>query len=292
MILSVGARQKFANALRPGTGIKPLRVVFASVALVGSLVSGVATAQEASWAVNPGLQDRWTLEIGGYAPNVDTTANLNTVFGPGTSVNFEQDLGLDDRKVSATVLGRVRLGDRWRIEAEYFGLNRSGAQAINRSISWGDNTYPVGIAVSSEFDTDIYRLSGGYSFIKNEQAELGIALGVHATDFRISLAATGVGVETGDELAPLPTVGLYGSYALSPRWLLSGRVDFFTLKYNDYDGSLVNLTAGVDYRFARNFGIGLGYRYVDYDLSITKSRFNGGVEYKFSGPVLYLVGSF
>ena len=100
------------------------------------------------------------------------------------------------------------------------------------------------------------------------------------------------GRETADTLAPLPTIGFYGSYAFTPRWLLSGRVDFFSLKYNDYDGSLVNVMAAVDYRFARNFGVGLGYRYVDYDLDVTKSSFTGGIKYEFSGPMLYLIGSF
>ena len=242
--------------------------------------------------VNPGLQDRWTLNIGAYAPEVETTAHLNGPFGNGTSINFEQDLGLKDRKTNATVLGMVRLGDRWRIEAEYFGLDRDGTRSINRTITWGNNTYPIGVTVSSAFDTDIFRLSGGYSFIKNDTAELGISLGLHATDFRLSLGASGIGSQQADALAPLPTVGIYGSYALSPRWLLSGRVDYFSLDYDEYDGSLVNTQVGIDYRFTRHFGIGLGYRYIDYDLTVTKPRFNGGVEYKFSGPMLYLVGSF
>ena len=150
----------------------------------------------------------------------------------------------------------------------------------------------MGTVVSAEFESDIYRLSAGYSFIKNEQAELGVALGLFTTDFRVSLAASGVGGQTGDALAPLPTVGLYGSYALSPRWLLSGRVDYFSLDYDDYDGSLVNWVGAIDYRFTRSFGIGLGYRYVDYDLTATKAKFTGGVEYRFSGPMVYLVGSF
>ncbi len=137
-----------------------------------------------------------------------------------------------------------------------------------------------------------HRLSAGYSFVKNTQAELGGALGLHVTDFTMSLAGANVAKRTGDALAPLPTVGLYGSYALTPRWLLSGRADFFSFSHHDYDGSLVNLVAGVDYRFTRNFGIGLGYRYVDYDLDVTKSSFSGNVQYEFSGPVLYLAGSF
>ena len=263
----------------------------AGLALLGVFASGLAIGQEA-WSSNPGLQHGFTLEVGAYAPTVKTTAHFDSTLGPGTSVSFEDDLGLDDRKVQVSVLGKLRLGQRWRIEGEYFALDRSGSRAINKTINWGGNTYPIGIVVDSEFDSDIYRLSVGYSFIKDTQAELGIALGLHVTDFNMSIAGANVARRTADALAPLPTIGLYGSYALSPRWLLSGRVDYFSFSYNDYDGTLVNAVAAVDYRFTQNFGIGLGYRYVDYDLDVTRSSFSGGVKYQFSGPVLYLVGSF
>ena len=269
------------------------RVIGTGIALLGAFVSGLAVGQPANWTVHPGLQDGFTLEVGVYAPEIKTTAHLDsTTFGTGTSISFEDDLGLDDRKTNVSILGKLRLGDRWRIEGEYFALDRSGSRTINRTINWGGDVYPVGITVSSEFDSDIYRVSGGYSFIKNPQAEFGVALGLHITDFTASLAGANIAKRTGDALAPLPTIGLYGSYAFTPRWLLSGRVDFFSFNYNDYDGSLVNLTAAVDYRFTRNFGVGVGYRYVDYDLEVTKSSFSGGVKYEFSGPVVYLVGSF
>ena len=263
-----------------------------ALALVGLLASGLALAQE-TWTVNPGLQDGFTLEVGAYAPEVKTNARLDSVtLGRGTSISFEDDLGLDDREIQVSVLGKLRLGERWRIEGEYFALNRSGTRAISRTINFGGNIYPVGITVNSEFDSDIYRLSAGYSFIKSTQAELGVALGLHITDFTMSLAGANVSQRTGDALAPLPTIGIYGAYALTPRWLLTGRADIFSFSYDDYDGSLVNLVAGIDYRFSRNFGVGLGYRYVDYDLDVTKSSFSGNIQYEFSGPVLYLVGSF
>lgn len=270
----------------------PKTTVGAALVLSGIFASGLAFGQP-TWAVNPGLQDGFTLEVGAYAPTVKTTARLDSVtLGTGTSISFEDDLGLDDRKIQAAVLGRLRLGERWRIEGEYFALNRSGTRSISKTINFGGNVYPVGIVVNSEFDSDIYRLSGGYSFVKTTQAELGVALGLHVTDFAMSLAGANVSRRTADALAPLPTIGVYGSYALTPRWLLSGRADFFSFSYSDYDGSLVNLVAGVDFRFTRNFGVGLGYRYVDYDLDVTRSSFSGNVQYEFSGPVLYLIGSF
>ena len=265
----------------------------AGVALAGMAVYGGAAAQDAAWKVHPALQDRWTFQLGAFFPKIDTNANLNGTGGRiGTELSFENDLGFDDTKTVPTLLIGARLGERWRIEGEYLALNRSHSQAISRTINWGDRTFTLGTTVSSDFDSDIYRLSVGYSFIKDDKAELGVVLGAHITDFEVSLSAPGTGGQSGDTLAPLPTIGLYGSYAFTPRWLLSARVDYFSLNYNEYDGSLVNVNVGVDYRVARNFGIGLGYRHVDYDLNVSKSRFNGSVNYKFNGPIIYMVGSF
>src|SRR5688572_2196401 len=273
--------------LRPSATRSAFR---AGAALFLFLAGGIASAQQIA---HPGLTDRWTLQIGAYSPQVDTTASLNGTGGRvGTSINFEEDLNLTDRKTMPSILASVRLGERWKIEAEYLYLRRSGTRAISRTINWGDNTYPIGATVSSEFDSDIYRLSVGWSFIKDSQRELGVVLGVHATDFSASLSSATGGIRSGDTLAPLPTIGLYGAYAFTPKWLLSGRIDYFSLKYEDYDGSLANLSIGVDYRVARNFAIGLGWRHIDYDVDVTKPNFTGGVRYKFNGPALYGVLSF
>ncbi len=254
------------------------------------LAGGVASAQQ---AMHPALTDRWTLQIGAYAPNVETTASLNGAGGRvGTQINFEEDLNLSDRKTMPAILASVRLGERWKIEAEYLSLRRSGTRAISRTINWGDSSYPIGATVHSEFDSDIYRLSVGYSFLKDSRRELGVALGVHATDFSSTLSSATVGVRSGETLAPLPTIGLYGAHAFTEKWLLSGRFDYFSLKYEDYDGSLANLSIGVDYRVARNFAVGLGWRHVDYDVDVSKPHYTGGVRYKFTGPALYGVLSF
>jgi len=283
---NAGISSKEASATDRGGSLWGLMVV-------GMLTCGAAGAQDASWSVHPALTDRWSLQLGAYFPKADTTASLNSTAGTrGTSISFEDDLGLDDSKTTATILGSVRLGERWKIEAEYLFLDRSGSRSLSRTLNWGDHTYNLGATVNSEFNSNIYRLSAGYSFVKNNQSELGVVLGLHVTDFEAKLSAPNIGSDKGDVLAPLPTVGIYGAYAFTPRWLLSGRMDYFSLNYNDYDGRLFNASAGVDYRFMRNFGVGVGYRYVDYDLTASKARYTGNVSYKFNGPVLYVVGSF
>jgi len=263
------------------------------LALLAAILTGTANAQSAAWNVNPGLTDRWTLQLGAFRPNLETTAHLNSATGRiGTTVDFEDTLGFSDTKTVPQFLGSVRLGERWKIEGEYFQLNRSSSRTLNRTINWGDRTFTLGTTVNSEFDSKVYRLSAGYSFIKDNTKELGVVLGFHVTDFDTSIGTPGIAAQGGSGLAPLPTIGAYGSYALSPRWLLSARADYFSLNYNDYDGRLLNFNAGVDYRITRHFGLGVGYRYVDYEVTATKPNFNGGLEYRFKGPVLYMVASF
>lgn len=284
---SVGRKCKVNGSMAKPAGWR------VGLALLGMMVCGVAAAQSASWNDHPALTDQWTFQLGAFFPKVDTTASLNGTGGLiGTSVSFEDDLGLSDSKTVPSILASVRLGERWRIEFEYFSLNRSAATPLSRTVNWGNNTYTVGTVVNSEFNSDIYRLAVGYSFVKDKQKEFGVALGLHATDFEAAIGTAGIGTAKGDALAPLPTIGVYGAYAFTPRWLLSGRLDYFSLNYGDYDGSLLNFNAGVDYRVTRNFGVGLGFRRVDYDVTATKTNYNGNVNYKFTGPMIYGVASF
>lgn len=281
-----------SNTYRSNSAVSGFPGWRTALTFAGMLACGSAAAQGAG-VVHPALQDQWHFQLGAYVPKVDTTAFLNSSTGTrGTQLSFEDDLGFDDSKAMPAFLAAVRLGERWKIEFEYLSLSRDSSRAISRTINWGDRSYTVGTVVSSDFDSDIYRLSAGYSFIKDSQKELGVSLGFHVTDFSLGLSATGIGAQRADALAPLPTIGLYGAYAFTPQWLLSGRLDYFSLNYNDYEGSLVNVSAGIDYRFTRNFGVGVAYRYIDYDVTVTKSSFNGGVEYKFNGPMVYVTASF
>ena len=193
----------------------------------------------------------------------------------------------------------MRLGESWRLEFEYYTLKRSATKTTDRQIEWGDVSFPVGTEVSSTFDTTVYRLTGDYSFYRTPNAEAGVGVGLHVTDFVGALAGQGTGPnglgfqrERSHTLVPLPTVGLYGSYRMADALRLHGRVDYLSLNYKDYDGSLTNWVAAVEWRFARHWGAGAGYRYVDYELEQSTSRFDGKLEYKFRGPTLFVNAAF
>jgi hypothetical protein len=255
------------------------------------------SAALASAAHAQAMQARYWFEAQAYWPDVDTTVSIAGPNGRiGTKIDLESDLDLSDRKTLPAFQAGARLGERWSLVGEYYGLDRNGSSQAARDITFDDVTYSAGAALSSGFDTKIYRAAVGYAFIQGDRGELGASVGLHLTQFKISIAGEGhVGnaavqseLRKRDALAPLPTLGLYSGYTLTSRLTASARVDYLSLKVGDYDGRLVNTEARLGYRLLDHVELGAAYRYVDYDLNIDKARWQGELAYKFKGPAVFL----
>ena len=263
-----------------------------TVAALGAFVSATPAGAQA-------LTDDFWLEAAAYWPDVDTEVQISSVDDNtiGTVIDLEQDLNLDERKFLPSVTAGARLGSGFSVIFDYYSLGRSGSVAIDRDIIFDDVTYPLNAVVESEFNTDIYRFTIGYAFARGDNYEIGGAIGLHATDFEVAL--TGQGTVAGNPvqstqtrrrsaLAPLPTLGFFGTWEVAPRLTVGGRIDYLSLSIDDYDGRLINTQATIVYRLWENVGVGLMYRYVDYRLEVEKNDYLGRIEYKFNGPAVFL----
>ena len=247
------------------------------------------------------LDDDYWINVQAYYPKVDTNVRVsaNTAQTVGTDIDFENDLDMDNKEVLPAVSVGARFG-RVVVGGDFFRLKRTGSVLLGRDITFDDVTYPVDARVDSGFSSNIYRLTVGYSFIRKPDLEIGGAIGAHVTSFRVSLSGEIEGSEQGFDLegrrkkvlAPLPTLGLYGTWQPAPKVELTGRIDYLKLKIGDYDGKLVNAQAGVSYRIFNHASLGVAYRYVDYRLGVDKDAWNGRVRYKLHGPALVLQASF
>jgi hypothetical protein len=264
--------------------------------LTSGAIVGAVFAVFASSAHAQALDDRYWLQVQAFWPDIDTKVEVSNTAGTrGTKIDLESDLKLSDRKSLPAFFAGAKIGDRWSVVGEYYALDRSSSATANRDLTFDDVTYPAGATVSSEFKTDVYRVAVGYSFIKTDKADVGAVVGLHVTQFTVGLkgqghvggAALSTENRKRDALAPLPTVGLYGTYQATPKITLNGRVDYLSLKVSDYDGRLVNAQASAAYRVWGNVDVGVMYRYVDYNLGIEKDRWNGDVSYTFKGPALF-----
>jgi hypothetical protein len=263
-------------------------------------LSGLAPAAclAAAPAGAQALGDKYWVEAGAYWAAVRSEARIEPdhPLVPGTTIDFESDLDLDDSEALPSITAGTRLGGRWSIEAEYYSLAREGTRRLGRSIRFDDTVFDLNAEVTSGFASDVYRLTVGYAFLRTKDAEIGGALGVHGTDFDIQMAGeasvngtpvVGGVIRRKKLFVPLPTIGLFGTAEVAPRVVVNARVDYLSLSIDRYAGRLFNAQAAISYRATEHLDIGAMWRSVDYRLDIERDRWQGRVRYRFNGPELF-----
>lgn len=266
--------------------------------LFGSVLSCPANA--AGNSLNPILDDKFSFRLGATWLKADGSFS-STKDGESTNKISTGDLGVDDTETNFYFGARWRFTERWRLTFNYFGLDiDSSVRKDFDELDFGDIQASGFLGVDTTFKTDFYVAQVGYSLLKNERAELGIGAGFHVVNFDTKLKVSGginnasgsVQSDSVDLTAPLPNILGYGAYAITPKLSLEGGVGWFGLDYGDYSGKLVTLAANLEYRLTDHFGVGVGYNYVDMDLTIDKSNRKDKYDLDYKGPVAYVSASF
>jgi hypothetical protein len=262
-------------------------------ALIACLVSFPVQADAAQPIANPSLTKNWVFDAGAVFQNLDggATADLNR--GGGGSIGFSQ-IGLDDHSTSPFFAARWRFADRWRLDFTFDSVDVDGSRTVSREIEFGFITIPASARADSSLNIRNYSGFIGYSFVKDEQSELGARFGLTIMDAKFSISGTanalGQTISTGTQktevVGPIPTLGIYGTYALSNRWTVEGSVDGLAGSLGDYSGHYLAATANLTYWLNDVFAIGVGYRYVDGKLEHEGGLVTKAVEIKYSGPVV------
>ena len=246
------------------------------------------------------FDDRFNIAIGGLNADVDGAFSSTRESLPVDKLTFD-DLGMDD---SGTVLwGRFawRFADRWRLSASYSRYGASGFESASEDGNFEDIEWEIGAALSSDFDLDLVIAEIDWDLIQTERARLGIGFGVHAADLDFSMAAdvrvdvdggtaggTEVRSDRADFLAPLPNFSVVGEYALTDSIMVIATAGYFSLSIDKYDGELVSLRGGVEWRPWRRVGFGLGYQYIDIDVTVEGTSKTDVYELDMQGPILFV----
>lgn len=237
--------------------------------------------------------DRFSLSLGVFVTDRDTDARFDSDTDSGTPINLEKDLGLDSSDTVFRVDGYLRFSERHRADFSVFDLSRNQTRQIAREIQWGDTLYSIDTAIQAKFDLSIYKAAYTYSFLHADDGYLGATVGLYVADSSAELAEQNIGqAEVGELTAPLPVIGLRGERKLSERWTFRASGEFFFIEYDNIDGSLVDLYAGFDYSVLDNLSLGIGFNSVAFDVDASKSAFEGALDWKYSGGLVFLKFNF
>lgn len=242
------------------------------------------------------LTDQFQLSLGTFVLNSDTEVRFDGDTSIGTPIDWENTFGGGDQ-TRFRVDGHWRFGDSGRHKARFmwFSSSRDGSKTIDDEIEFGGEVFPVDAKVDAEFSFDIYELSYEYAFLKREDYEVAGSIGVHYTSLSASLsakAATSNGSlaadieREGNVDAPLPVIGLRGLWALPHNFFVDAGAQFFALSIDEYDGNLQDYRVMVTWQPKKWLGIGLGYNQFSVDVDVDADKFNGSLDWTYSGPLL------
>ena len=279
--------------------MKNLTYVSICAALL-TLTCGAAMAQDYDY--HPMLSDRFVLGLGAFGSNNSFKISADGRASDGHRViDFGNSVGVDE---SSTILNSQltwKFGQemKWRLSGQFFDTESSGEGTLNEDVEWNDGTFLAGSSIGGGADIQIIRAFVGRTLVKTPQTDMGIGAGLHNLKMGAFLAgdaALGDGsvVFRESEVSssqPLPNLGAWYQFSPSKDWLLHGRVDWISANVGELDGTLWNISGGVNYQFSRHFGADLSFQYFDLDVGVSKDDWNGGVNMSYTGPVLSLVGT-
>lgn len=268
-------------------------ILVIATASVVSAFSQAALAQSGS-GVHSWLEDDFIASIGGFFPRKEFRLSVD-----GKTSNQEIDFGRDasivDREVTGSAELRWKFGEKWSVASQYYATRDDGRAVLQDDITWRDNVLRAGSNVGAGVDFDLIRVFMGREFFTDESYhEFGMGLGLHwlqigayvEGEMFVNDQTTGFRRESVSADLPLPNVGVWYWRSLSPRWLLTSRLDWFSASIGDYSGSLWNAGVGVNFQAWEHVGFGLSYQYFQIDINVEKSGWLGNVTLTQDGPSL------
>jgi hypothetical protein len=241
------------------------------------------------------ITDRFALRVSYYHSSIDTFLRLDRTTGqPGTNLNVESDLGLDDKASQARIEMIFRLREKNRVRVDYFKSTRYGDRVLNQTINFGDQTFLVTDRAQTSLEYRSLGLTYTRSVLYFDRFELGVGLGIALLEAHAKGEVVARNVrEKEDGVAPYPTFALDTTWRISKRWSFNARGQTFTANTDDFTGSLSDYHGDIQYRWRRNFTFGLGYSMLRIRAESTSTdNMPGKFNQDYKGPEFFIRASF
>jgi hypothetical protein len=243
------------------------------------------------------VSDHFYMRLTYFQPTVETLLRVDSTGSTtpdGTLLNAEEDLGLDDVADQARLEFDIRMRERNHLRVDYFKLNRFQQSQLARDIEFGDFTFNAGDTFRAKLDWRMLSLTYTYSLLKSERFEAGLGLGIHILEVKAEGSEPGTLNREGDsEVGAAPTIAANAAFRISKRWAITARAQQFKLEQEDeFSGELSEFHADIQYRWRKNFAVGLGYTSLVTNLDILDADQPFRFDMDASGPELFFRASF
>lgn len=240
------------------------------------------------------VSDRFYMRATYFPASVETLLRLDpNNIDQGSTLSGEDDLGLDDQVDQGRMEFDIRMGERGHVRIDYFKLNRFSEQPLPRDIVFGDFTFEEGTNFRSKMDWRVLTTTYTYSLFRGERFEAGLGLGIHLIEAKAEGGEPGtLDREEASEVGIFPTIAANLAFRISKRWSFTARGQQFSASPDDFEGKMSDYHADLQYRWRKNFAIGLGYSVIETDVEVFDDDNPLLFNLKTSGPEIFFRVSF
>jgi hypothetical protein len=228
---------------------------------------------------------------------IESSSTKLTVEGetPGSQVDFENELGLDDNANLSRFRFDWHFAKNHSARFGYYALNRRATKTIDQEIIFDDQVYPVDATVKARFKSTFYEASYTYWIMERPKSAFGVTGGIVAmsnkAELKIEPTSGGATTEvSGKSSTDLPVILIGASYRhmFSDNWLVTADATFLpSVTYDNYSGSSTNVNVAVEYEFLQHYGVGLAYDTFGIDFEAEGDNAIAKLDYKIDGPQVY-----
>jgi hypothetical protein len=256
------------------------------------LLAPVSSPGQEQGDLHPYLANKFSLDVGMFFPDrqfeIGVDGPINSVAG---DIDFETQFGLKKSDDLFALNFGWKFGKKWELGAQYFESDGQRSRALEEDVEWGDYVFGAGTGVTAGLDFLVIRAFFGRNFDSADHHDFGVGLGIHYME--IGAFIEGLAILNGQQAgfrresvkaeAPLPNIGAWYVRSLSDRWAVRARLDWLSASVGDYDGTLINASAGINYRLFRNAGLGLSYNLFRLDVGVDDNGWRGDVNTTYKG---------
>ena len=263
-----------------------------SAALLLLAMSFPVTAQE---DIHPELKAKYSLDVGVFYPERSMSFGAGVTAPDENSVDFGGQFGLDKKDELFEVDFQWRFGEKWSLAAQYFEASGERSAVLEEDLEWNDVVFSRNTNARASTDFTLYQLFFARSLTDGGKTDFGLGAGLHWLEIGAEIEGSILvnntvtfSRESVRASSPLPNIGAWYSYSLSPRWAIKARGDWFGASIDEYDGRLVNFQAGINFAWFKNGGIGVAYNFVELDVDVDNAVWNGSADLTYEGPFAFI----
>ena len=189
-----------------------------------------------------------------------------------------------------------KFGEKWRVGGQYFASDGQREKALQEDVEWGEYVFGAGTGIRAGIEFSLIRTVFERSFASAEHHDFGLGVGLHWLEIGAFIQGNAIlnGQQAGFRResvkadAPLPNIGAWYVRSLSDRWALRARYDWLSADVGEYDGTLINAMAGLNYQLFEHVGLGLSYNLFRLDVGVSKRGWRGDVKTSYEGAFVHL----